>query len=398
MTNILVIDVGTTGLRAAVVDETLTVRTFEYRSCPPRTRRPGWSSSTAPTWPRSCSTPPARRSPPVGEPISAVGITNQRASVMMWDRTTGEPVGPGLGWQDLRTVGDCIMAKIEHGWALAPNQSATKAAWLLANTPDLDGRDLCIGTIDSWVAWTLCTVRSTSATRRTRRRRRTGSGSSTGPRWNEASVLRSVCPCRRFPPSSTRSACAVRPRRSPAPPPIAGMLGDQQASLIGQGCVRPGRAKITFGSGGMLDVCTDHPTPDGATRYACGRHLSPAALVDRRPPHLGRRGDHALGGDERRVALRRPRPDLRSGGEPRRRQPMRRHRWRGLRPGTDGPGHPPMGLRRPRHAARPHQGLRARARRARRARRYRPSRGRPARCGAAPTPASTSTRCGSTAA
>ncbi len=88
--------------------------------------------------------------------IAGVGITNQRASTIVWERATGRPIGPALGWQDLRTVGECITAKAEHGLALAPNQSATKIGWLLANA--LDGRDpddLCFGTVDSWVAWTL---------------------------------------------------------------------------------------------------------------------------------------------------------------------------------------------------------------------------------------------------
>ena len=77
-----------------------------------------------------------RRSPAHPGSIDAVGITCQRASAIVWDRGTGEPVGPGLGWQDLRTIGECMVAKAEHGLALAPNQSATKLQWLLANTPD----------------------------------------------------------------------------------------------------------------------------------------------------------------------------------------------------------------------------------------------------------------------
>ena len=107
---------------------------------PVPTRRrpfPGSSSSTPPRWLASCSTPPARRSPTrAADAVTAVGITNQRASTIVWDRATGRPIGPALGWQDLRTVGECIMAKAEHGLPLAPNQSATKIAWLLANTPD----------------------------------------------------------------------------------------------------------------------------------------------------------------------------------------------------------------------------------------------------------------------
>ena len=101
--------------------------------------------------------------------------------------------------------------------------------------------------------------------------------------------MRSACPCRCCRPSSTPSGVCGEATALPGAPPIAALLGDQQASLIGQGCVRPGRAKITFGTGGMLDVCTDQPHAR-RRQSPRGRHLSPAALVDRRPPHLGRRG------------------------------------------------------------------------------------------------------------
>ena len=97
-------------------------------------------------------------------PVDAVGITNQRASTLVWDRATGDPIGPGLGWQDLRTVFDCITAKSEHGLALAPNQSATKVAWLLNNIAGERDRDLCFGTVDTWIAWVLSAAPSMSPT------------------------------------------------------------------------------------------------------------------------------------------------------------------------------------------------------------------------------------------
>ena len=87
-------------------------------------------------------------------PVKAVGVTAQRASTIVWDRATGEPIGPGLGWQDLRTVVECITAKAAHGIALAPNQSATKIGWLLDNCGGRD-RDVCFGTVDTWIAWHL---------------------------------------------------------------------------------------------------------------------------------------------------------------------------------------------------------------------------------------------------
>ncbi len=71
-------------------------------------------------------------------PVDAVGVAAQRCSTIVWDRATGEPVGPGIGWQDLRTVGEC-MALGAQGRRVAPNASATKVAWLL-NTFDPNGR------------------------------------------------------------------------------------------------------------------------------------------------------------------------------------------------------------------------------------------------------------------
>ena len=83
-----------------------------------------------------------------------MGIANQRGSTLVWDRATGEPVGPGLGWQDLRTVGRCLELRAV-GLTLGPNESATKLEALLDGADPDRRRDLCFGTVDSWVAWTL---------------------------------------------------------------------------------------------------------------------------------------------------------------------------------------------------------------------------------------------------
>jgi glycerol kinase len=273
--NILVIDVGTTGLRAAVVDEQLVVRAYEYRPCPPRTPAPGLAEFDGAEMATKLLDAARTVIATLGEPIAAVGITNQRASVLMWDRRTGEPLGPGLGWQDLRTVGDCIVAKIEHGWALAPNQSVTKAGWLMANTPDLDGRDICIGTIDSWVAWTLSDGALHISDQTNASATTNGLRLIDGSAWNEEICAAFGVPVSTLPTVvDSVGVCGIA-TALPGAPPIAGMLGDQQASLVGQSCIRPGRAKITFGSGGMLDVCTDLPTPDGARRHASGTYPLP---------------------------------------------------------------------------------------------------------------------------
>src|SRR5215204_6840196 len=260
VTAILVIDVGTTGLRAAIVDETLRLRVLEYRPCPPTSPAPGLVEFDAREMAAKVLDAAHAALAQIDERVVAVGITNQRASTIVWDRTTGEPIGPGIGWQDLRTIGECIMAKAEHGWAIAPNQSVTKLAWLLGNHGDIVGRDLCFGTVDSWIAWTLSggslhVSDQTNASAATSALRLVD-----GSDWNDAvldafSIPRSVLPQ----VVDSIGTCGVASALDGAPP-IAGMLGDQQASLVGQSCVVAGRAKVTFGTGGMLDLCTDSDT------------------------------------------------------------------------------------------------------------------------------------------
>ena len=126
---ILVVDVGTTGLRSALVAPDTTLAATEYRPFAPETPFPGLVEFDAARMAELVLDAVAAVLSEAGDPpITAVGIANQRASTIVWERATGRPVGPGLGWQDLRTVGDCITLKAEHGFPLAPNQSATKLA------------------------------------------------------------------------------------------------------------------------------------------------------------------------------------------------------------------------------------------------------------------------------
>ena len=122
-------------------------------------------------------------------------------------------------------------------------------------------------------------------------------------------------------------------------PPIAGIAGDQQASLVGQGCVRPGLAKITFGTGGMLDVCVGARRADRSDRQGPAGTF-PIVAWRRGGETVGRRGGHAGGGHQRRVAARRPRHHRHGRGVARRRLPVRDDRRRRLRPRPAGPGHP----------------------------------------------------------
>ena len=263
----LVVDVGTSGLRAAVVDGEGVVHALEYRPFPPSSPFPGLVEFDGAAM-ANAILDVATRSLAAAGPVAAVGITNQRASTLLWDRETGEPIAPGLGWQDLRTVFDCITAKAEHGLALAPNQSATKVAWLLNNVAGARDRDLCFGTVDSWVAWVLSrgavhvTDPSNAAV--------TGLLTADSKSWSVEACAALDVPMQILPSVIDSTGVFGEASALPGAPPLAAIIGDQQGSLVGQGCVRPGLAKITFGTGGMLDVCVGPTGPRSAQRSANG--------------------------------------------------------------------------------------------------------------------------------
>jgi glycerol kinase len=200
----------------------------------------------------------ARAALDAGGPVEAVGIANQRASTIVWDRDTGAPVGPGVGWQDQRTAAMCLELQ-GRGIRVAPNVSATKVAFLLDMADPERTRDLCFGTVDSWITWTLSggALHVTDAT----------NAGLTGLLHADASGWAPhVLDILRIPPSMLptivdSTGVVGEASALPGAPPIAGLAGDQQASLVGQGCTRPGLAKVTFGTGGMLDLCIGETRP-----------------------------------------------------------------------------------------------------------------------------------------
>lgn len=264
--SILVVDVGTTGLRAAVVRPDTTVEHVHYRYLPPSTPFPGLVEFDAAAMAEAVLEV-AAAALAAGGPVEAVGIANQRASTVVWERATGQPIAPGLGWQDLRTVVECITLNAE-GYRIAPNQSVTKLAWLL-DTYDPDrARDLCFGTVDSWVAWVLSggQVHVTDTTNAAISGLLTADASG----WHESLLTRVNVPPSMLPRLVSSSGVVGAAVALPGAPPIAGLAGDQQASLIGQCCVLPGLAKATFGTGGMLDVCLGPHRPDLGARGPAG--------------------------------------------------------------------------------------------------------------------------------
>jgi glycerol kinase len=265
--SILVIDVGTSGLRAAVVRPDATVTALHARAFPPVSPFPGMIEFDASAM-AALVLEVAAAALAEGGPVESVGVTTQRASTVVWDRATGRPVGPALGWQDLRTVIDCLTVRAEHGITLAPNQTATKAAWLLAQHDPDRSADLCIGTVDSWIVWVL-TRGDRHVTDRTNAGV-TGLALPDASAWNDRVCTSLQVPTSMLPEIVDTSSEIGRATALEGSPTITALVGDQQGSLIGQSCVRPGHTKITFGTGGMLDVVTGDTAPSSAQRNAGG--------------------------------------------------------------------------------------------------------------------------------
>jgi glycerol kinase len=272
--SVLVVDVGTSGVRAAVVRDDASVDAVHHREVLPVSPAPGLVEFD-PVVMADAALDVARAALAAAGPVTAVGITNQRASTVVWDRATGEPVGPGLGWQDLRTVVDCLVLR-EQGVRVAPNESATKAKHLLDAADPARARDLCVGTVDSWIAWHLSggvlhvTDLSNAAV--------TGLMLRDGSDWDDAALDALSIARGSLPTVVDTSGVVGEASALDGSPPIAALVGDQQASLAGQGATERGLAKITFGTGGMLDLClgAEQPSfprqgPQGCFPIVCWR-------------------------------------------------------------------------------------------------------------------------------
>jgi len=275
--SVLVVDVGTSGVRAAIVRPDATIEHEHHVPLLPDSPGPGLVEFDAARMADAVLTV-AEAALAAGGPVAAVGIANQRASSIVWERASGRPVAPGIGWQDLRTVGTCLVLQGE-GIRLAPNASATKVMAILDEVDPERSRaergELCFGTVDSWVAWTLSggaapgadALHITDATNAAV----TALVDPVTIGWDEPLLQRLNIPPSMMPTvvdSSGEIGAAVA---LPGAPPICGVAGDQQASLVGQGCTLAGLAKATFGTGGMLDQCTGPgPGPGGAVRGGAG--------------------------------------------------------------------------------------------------------------------------------
>lgn len=292
---IVAIDQGTTGTTILLIDELGRTVHKSYQALPQHYPKPGWvehdpeqiwdtvrsglNEILALAWLKPAA-------------IAAVGLTNQRETVVVWERETGRPVYPAIVWQCRRTAAACKRLsqagmepelRYKTGLRLDPYFSATKIHWLLENVPGLAHRaeqgDIVCGTIDAWLIWKLTggQVHATDYSNASR----TLLFNIHTLAWDTDLLRCFEIPAAMLP--EVKPSAGFFGRTDPGLTggtaiPITGVLGDQQAALLGHGCLEPGSMKNTYGTGCFLLMNTGsecQPPPDGLlTTIAWGRNGS----------------------------------------------------------------------------------------------------------------------------
>ncbi|MGH7471339.1 MAG: glycerol kinase GlpK [Longimicrobiales bacterium] len=295
---ILAIDEGTTGCTCLVVDERGSIVGRAYSEFKQHYPQPGWVEHDASEiWDTTLRLSREVMQAAHEYNIVGIGITNQRETIVLWDRTTGQPVHRAIVWQDRRTSERCRELKSQGreawvrartGLVLDPYFSATKLEWLLHNVPVLRVRaekgELAAGTIDCWLLWKLTggSVHATDPSNASR----TLLYNIDRLEWDVEllalfSVPRALLP--EVKPSSGVFGHTAA-HLFGASIPVAGMAGDQQAALFGQGCTASGQAKNTYGTGAFLLLNTGSERVESSrgllTTVACGPRGEPAYALE----------------------------------------------------------------------------------------------------------------------
>jgi glycerol kinase len=278
---ILAIDQGTTGTTCLVVDDELTVQRRGYAELPQHFPRPGWVEHD----PEEIWQSVLAAAEQAGlDGVDTVAITNQRETMLLWERSSGRAVGRAIVWQDRRTADRCrelpaAVIRGKTGLVPDPYFSATKLEWLLA---EHGSGGLLFGTVDSWLVWRL-SGGALHVTDRTNASR-TMLATLDPVAWDDEllalfKVDRELLP--RIVASDEQLGDGELLGRRVV---IRGIAGDQQAALFGQGCHRPGDAKATYGTGSFVLVHAGDDAPSAphgllATAAADGYALEGAVLA-----------------------------------------------------------------------------------------------------------------------
>ncbi len=276
--SVLVIDQGTTSTRAVVFDAAGAPVALAQEEFPQIFPRPGWVEHDPQSlWSSALSTAREALLRAGREPasVAAIGVANQRETALVWDRSSGKPLGNAIVWQDRRTANSCAALKADGceaevtattGLLLDPYFSATKIAWLLDAFPGArsaaERGELAFGTVDCFLLWRLTkgAIHATDATNASR----TLLYDIREGRWDDDMLrLFNVPPAILPEVRDTAADYGVAAREwFGAEIPILALVGDQQSALIGQACVAPGMVKATYGTGGFLLLNTgEAPTP-----------------------------------------------------------------------------------------------------------------------------------------
>ncbi|PKB14451.1 glycerol kinase [Novosphingobium kunmingense] len=276
--HILVIDEGTTSTRAMLFDEAGECLGSCQRALTQHYPEPGlvehdaeeiWSHTLACTREMVAKAGGAER-------IAAIGITNQRETIVFWDRRTGKPLAPAIVWQDRRTAAVCEAMKAEGheptvqaktGLLLDPYFSGSKIGWALRHWPQLAeaGENLAVGTVESYLVFRLTGGAHVSDATNASRTALMAIGSSG---WDDGLLELFGVP-RNILPEIVDCAGPIgmtRPDLFGGPIPITGMAGDQQAATIGQACLDEGQTKATFGTGAFVLAQTGRRLPQSRNR------------------------------------------------------------------------------------------------------------------------------------
>lgn len=275
---ILALDQGTTSSRAIVFDHLGNIKSIAQKEFTQIFPQPGWVEHDAnEIW--STQLGVAAEAVIMAElaikDIAAIGITNQRETTVLWDRTTGQPLHNAIVWQDRRTAAYCDQLK-QEGWAKKIQQktgliidayfSGTKLKWLLDHVPDAREKaakgEVCFGTIDSWLIWKLTNgkVHATDVSNASR----TMLYNIHTLAWDEELLQLMNIPASILPEvkSSSEVYGFTQQILTSHSIPIAGIAGDQQAALFGQMCTRSGMVKNTYGTGCFMLMNTGtQPVP-----------------------------------------------------------------------------------------------------------------------------------------
>jgi len=275
---VIAIDAGTTGVRAIAFDEQGVPGRSAYREFPQHFPRPGWvEHDPEEIWDATAAV--------LGElvagldptAVTAIGITNQRETTVVWDRRTGQPLHRAIVWQDRRTAARCgrlrddgvePLVRERTGLVLDPYFSGTKLAWLFDEGGVQANADVAFGTVDTWILWNLTGGRD-------------GGVHATDPSnasrtllfdlhtlgWNDELLDIFGVPASCLPevrPSGGRFGVTRPEAAAGLAVPVSGIVGDQQAALFGQACFEAGMTKNTYGTGSFVLMNVGDRVPDPA--------------------------------------------------------------------------------------------------------------------------------------